>query len=277
MADFRSWLCALPADAAPLPIPEDEGPDLHTLLGQFVALRHDVNLQTKATRAQQEQTAETVALVRGSLDRLEAAESAAREAQEAATEQTLRPLLKALVDLYDALAIAGREVQRVEDSLVDLLDQMAPAAEKTAEKEQRDATPLPEAPAVPWWRRLFGGRAVLSIDAVGLRDELHNERRLRAEQAAHTRAIAQRVRQAVSSLVTGYEMSLQRVERALRQHDLETIATVGEPFDPERMEVVDAVLASGRPGGEVLEEVRRGYLWNGRIFRYAQVRVAKSG
>ena len=27
---------------------------------------------------------------------------------------------------------------------------------------------------------------------------------------------------------------------------------------------------------EVVEEVRRGYLWNGRVFRYAQVRVARS-
>jgi len=38
---------------------------------------------------------------------------------------------------------------------------------------------------------------------------------------------------------------------------------------------VEAVLDSGRPAGEVIEEVRRGYLWNGRVFRYAQVRVAK--
>ena len=40
--------------------------------------------------------------------------------------------------------------------------------------------------------------------------------------------------------------------------------------------VVEAVAGSDRPGGEVLDEVRRGYLWKGRIFRFAQVRVAKS-
>jgi molecular chaperone GrpE (heat shock protein) len=43
-------------------------------------------------------------------------------------------------------------------------------------------------------------------------------------------------------------MSLQRIERALRQHGLEVVRTTGE---------------------------RRGYLRNGRVFRYAQVRVAK--
>jgi len=71
-------------------------------------------------------------------------------------------------------------------------------------------------------------------------------------------------------------MSVQRVERALRQQGLEPIPAVGEPFDPERMEVVEAATGTGRPSGEVLEEVRRGYLWNGRVFRYAQVRVARS-
>ena len=37
----------------------------------------------------------------------------------------------------------------------------------------------------------------------------------------------------LDSVVTGYTMSVQRVERALRQLGLETIQTVGEPFDPE--------------------------------------------
>ncbi len=70
-------------------------------------------------------------------------------------------------------------------------------------------------------------------------------------------------------------MSLQRLDRALRHHGLEPIACVGQPFDPERMEVLEAVGGTGRPANEVLDEVRRGYLWNGRVFRYAQVRVAK--
>ncbi len=56
---------------------------------------------------------------------------------------------------------------------------------------------------------------------------------------------------------------------------MEPIAAIGEPYDPELMEAVEAVRGSGRPSGEVLDEVRRGYLYQGRVFRYAQVRVAK--
>ena len=36
-----------------------------------------------------------------------------------------------------------------------------------------------------------------------------------------------------------------------------------------------ALADSGRPAGEVLEEVRRGYRWKQAVFRYAQVRVSK--
>ncbi|MCS6852429.1 MAG: nucleotide exchange factor GrpE [Gemmataceae bacterium] len=56
---------------------------------------------------------------------------------------------------------------------------------------------------------------------------------------------------------------------------MEPIPAVGRPFDPEFMEVLELVADTGRPEGEVVEEVRRGYLWHGRILRYAQVRVAK--
>src|SRR5262249_42813353 len=80
----------------------------------------------------------------------------------------------------------------------------------------------------------------------------------------------------LGSLVTGYRMGLQRVERALEQQGLEPILVTGTPFDPERMEVLEAVADTGRPPGEVIEEVRRGYLWRGRVFRFAQVRVARS-
>jgi molecular chaperone GrpE len=97
----------------------------------------------------------------------------------------------------------------------------------------------------------------------------------RREQGRRAREGWERVRQALESLVTGYAMSLQRVEKALRQSGLEPIASVGFPFDPERMEALEIVTGSGRPPNEVVEEVRRGYLWNGRVFRYAQVRVAK--
>jgi molecular chaperone GrpE len=71
-------------------------------------------------------------------------------------------------------------------------------------------------------------------------------------------------------------MGLDRIDRALTKHGLEPIPCVGEPFDPECMEVVEVVAAPGQDGSMVVEEVRRGYRWGERIFRFAQVRAARS-
>jgi len=58
LSDFRDWLGHLPALPEAAPADAAEPIDLHTLLGQFIAVRHDVNLQTKAVRAQQEQNSQ---------------------------------------------------------------------------------------------------------------------------------------------------------------------------------------------------------------------------
>jgi molecular chaperone GrpE len=95
------------------------------------------------------------------------------------------------------------------------------------------------------------------------------------QERAEIRTAAGHVRRFVEAIVTGYTMSLQRLERALQQQGLEPIPTVGQPFDPETMEAVEVVPGPGRASAEVIDEVRRGYRWRGRVFRFAQVRVAK--
>jgi molecular chaperone GrpE len=252
LADFQRWLTALTPPAADEETSETyprpaEAIDLHTLLGQFLAVRQEVNLQTRAVRAQQEQNAETLRQLAAALDALREGQTRGEQTRQQAVEDAMRPLLKTLIDLYDALAIAGREVQRMSETVRPSLDQLA--VEETA------------AALRSFWARLFRPSAA---DVAA-----------RQERDRRTRENSERVRQMLASLVTGYTMSLQRVERALRQHGLDAIPTTQARFDPERMEVVEAVADSGRSAGEVIEEVRRGYLWNGRVFRYAQVRVAK--
>jgi molecular chaperone GrpE len=276
--DFRSWLSALPAEVVSLPAaPAAQPLDLHTLLGQFQALRHEVNLQTRATRAQQELNAEALRQLGEALEELH--DAAARTPSEGpAAEDRLRPLLKTLVELHDLLALAAREWQRGQDAikapLQDVLTAIAPEADEPPELQ-----PSPEA-AVSGWRRWFGRHRAAEHAQRDYQDGMRAEqdrRRLRdLQRQEQVRLASERSQQMLSSLLAGYTMSLQRLERALRDNNLEPIRTVGQPFDPEQMEVVEAVSGSGRPSGEVLDELRRGYLWNGRLFRYALVRVAKS-
>src|SRR4051794_11627935 len=82
LAEFRGWLTALDSTPAPEKKPADELVDLHTLLGQFTALRHEVNLQTKATRAQQEQNSETLQQLTAALETLEQAHAATQQAEQ---------------------------------------------------------------------------------------------------------------------------------------------------------------------------------------------------
>jgi molecular chaperone GrpE len=293
LADFRRWLQELPTptDAASLAsgtVPAEERIDLHTLLCQFTALRHEVNLQTKAVRAQQEQNAETLRQLTEALEALEAGralpERGARVPTPAGDDQ-VRPFLKTLVDLADALGLARREMQRVQEAVLPLLAQIDTDGADLGVGEIPELPPLPNskvAAASPWER--WFGRPTASTDALekalAEQHQVLTAQRQRLQEAREkqqqARQAAARTREFLDSVITGYTMSLQRVERALWQYELEPIPSVGEPFDPERMEVLEAVGGSGRPPGEVLDEIRRGYLWHGRVFRCAQVRVARS-
>ncbi|MFO0926830.1 MAG: nucleotide exchange factor GrpE [Gemmataceae bacterium] len=277
VAAFRDWFAAnLQADNADLPTSQDTPAiDLHTLLGHFVALRQEVNLQTRAVRGQQEQTAETVRTLQQAVDALTRAVSRGEQADEASADDAVRPLLTSLVELYDALARAGRELTRTADAL--------PPLDEPADEEPEPAAwpPLSEAARPGLLSRLVGhghdDAAVrrLHAEAAAVIARLQQERREARQQAADAARHLRRTAEALDAVITGYEMSLERVERALERHGLEPIPAVGEPFDPETMEAVEAVADSGRPAGEVLDEVRRGYLYPGRVFRYAQVRVAR--
>ena len=135
--DEASGACQRPGEAI----------DLHTLLGQFLAVRQEVNLQTRAVRAQQEQNAETLRQLAAALDALKQSQTRTEQLQRQTQGEAVRPLLKTLIDLYDALALAGREIERLGETVLPALEQLAAA---TAE-EPADA-PAPRS----FWASLFG-------------------------------------------------------------------------------------------------------------------------
>jgi molecular chaperone GrpE len=279
LADFRSWLHQLASTpVTPASIqPEPEPIDLHTLLGQFIALRHEVNLQTRATRTQQEQNNETLQQLRQALEALRQSQAVAQRAAQQDEDEILRPLLKTLVDVYDALSLGGREVQRVRETLLSSLSQISAPPPLTPPEPAPRTQPSPEgSPRRSFWTRWFGADAAGEPQVPVPLTEPPQVLSAPREAQTSTVPVAERVRQLFDSVLTGYTMSLQRIERTLQQAGLEPIPCVGRPFNPEEMEVVAAVEGSGRPAGEVLEEVRRGYLWRERVFRYAQVSVARS-
>ena len=80
---------------------------------------------------------------------------------------------------------------------------------------------------------------------------------------------------ALSATLEGLKLGIQRMDRSLATHGLESVSAVGRSFDPESMEAIEAVPGTGQPAGTVIEEIRRGYQRGNEVFRYAQVKVAK--
>ena len=280
LADFQEWLTAAaipPSQSGRMP---DEDPvDLHALIEQFVALRHEVNLQTRATRTQQELSGETLRQLTTALEALEQRETVTPQPAPANGEDIVAPLLKTLIELHDALSVGGRELGRVQEAVAPQLKQIADLAAPNPALAalRQSALPVPTTQAAGW-RRWFGASEAPSSEVHSKKDFEIALAALDAYEKDRARTIQEqldRLAQVIESVATGYSMSLQRIERALQKYELEPLTVVGTPFDPERMEALEPVYNSGKPSGEVVDEVRRGYLRGGRVFRCSLVRVAK--
>jgi len=76
------------------------------------------------------------------------------------------------------------------------------------------------------------------------------------------------------SLLSGVRMTYGLFLSELRKFGLEQLPAQGGTFDPSLHEAIASVPSSGKPGGAILAEARKGYLLHGRLLRPAQVTVA---
>ena len=74
----------------------------------------------------------------------------------------------------------------------------------------------------------------------------------------------------------GLRMVLNQLLEVLKGEGLEEIHAVGEVLNPENHEVVSSVETSDAPENTIVEEIRRGYLLNGKVIRPSLVVVSKS-
>jgi molecular chaperone GrpE len=79
------------------------------------------------------------------------------------------------------------------------------------------------------------------------------------------------------SLLEGMEMVAKKFWKSLSCEGLRPIEAVGKPFDPHMHDAVQKVETSDYPDGTVVQEIRRGYLLNGKVLRPSLVKVASRG
>lgn len=79
----------------------------------------------------------------------------------------------------------------------------------------------------------------------------------------------------LEGLKKGYRMALEGLDEALHRLGVEVLNCRGERFDPTTMRAVE-VVAGEFAEDRVVEVHRPGYLWNGELYRTAQVKVARA-
>ena len=76
-------------------------------------------------------------------------------------------------------------------------------------------------------------------------------------------------------VVTGVKLINRQLHELLTREGLERLHALGQPFDPERHEVIQQVESHDQPEDTVVEEIQTGYALRGRLIRPALVKIAK--
>lgn len=74
----------------------------------------------------------------------------------------------------------------------------------------------------------------------------------------------------------GVELIHKQLTEALRRRNITPFESVGQQFDPSWHEALSGEAVPGKPEGEILAEVRRGYRVGSRLLRPALVQVVKA-
>ena len=90
------------------------------------------------------------------------------------------------------------------------------------------------------------------------------------------RALAVPAQPGDQALRAGVELIHRQLIEVLRRRNITPFESVGQQFDPSWHEALSSEAAPGKPDGEILAEVRRGYRVGSRLLRPALVQVVKA-
>jgi molecular chaperone GrpE len=90
------------------------------------------------------------------------------------------------------------------------------------------------------------------------------------------RALAAPPQPGDQALRAGVELIHRQILEVLRRRNITPFESVGQQFDPSWHEALSGESVPGKPDGQILSEVRRGYRVGSRLLRPALVQVAKA-
>lgn len=108
-----------------------------------------------------------------------------------------------------------------------------------------------------------------------LRDRIESGLQLadQYQPAAFSLTGRRRDQRMIQSLIDGQQLSLSRLDQILKEANVVPITTLGRPFDPAVMNAVGISHDPAVEDGAVSQQIRRGYRWQEKILRIADVVV----
>ncbi len=155
----------------------------------------------------------------------------------------------------ESAARAGRELEAAKADLKATRQRFARVAEQYEEAQRRCERMETELPSKASRKVLQTLLPAMDVQTAVVRGMLADE----ALSADHRRAL---------------QMSVAEWERALASIGVGAFDTEGQRFDPIVHEAIAHVPSAAQPAGTVVRQVGRGYLFEGRVLRPAQVVVA---
>lgn len=76
------------------------------------------------------------------------------------------------------------------------------------------------------------------------------------------------------ALLEGVEITLKKLYSLLGEQGLAQIEAIGNLFDPELHEVVMKVQTKDHEEGMIIEEIRKGYMFQKKVIRHSMVKIA---
>lgn len=159
--------------------------------------------------------------------------------------------------------------------------------EKPAEESQAKAEPAEDASvkSEPDWKDMYA-RTLADFDNYRKRTSRDREELVKFATSEAVRdmlptadnlALAlDQAKDKDDPFVKGVQLAYEGFLKALKDHGAEPFESVGEPLDPNRHEAIATLPSETVEEGRIANEVKKGWMLNGRLLRAAQV-VVSSG
>ncbi len=214
--------------------------DIYSLWSALTALTQETKLQGRAFK----QLCEHISPLEDLGPSVDSMRAAQEESQ--VTARHIAEEIRSLHSEQEKKNVQAAEQQVREEFLnllLDLRDRLVRGLDSARGHGQKTSGPVKR----NWWMRMLG----------------------------KTRSDGAQMFETTEALIKGYELSLERLEEALEQLGVCEIPAQGRSFDPQCMTAVDIEETTQAPEGTVLDVYRTGYQWEKRIFRTAEVKVAR--